>query len=105
MNEPPVRAIARVGRIVEETVEDAIEEHENRMHIPPPRRGRLTAIPFPGMSLNDVQTSKAREMLERGASLEDVLLALDVPQSVLERALAEFKPAWRNFLAEREAGV
>lgn len=93
--------IQRVGHVMAE----AIEDHEERMHIPPPRRGRLRAIPFPDMSLTDVQTAKAREMIESGASFDDVQLALDVPRSVLERALAEYLPAWRQFLAEREAGV
>lgn len=104
MNEAPGRAVAKLGRMVEETVDEAIEDHELRMHIPPPRRGRLTAIPFPGMHLSDVQTARAREMIELGAAVEEILAALDVPLSVLERALAEYKPAWRQFLDEREAG-
>lgn len=108
MNEPPARVVANVTRYVdqvsEEAAHEAVDEHERRMHIPPPRRGRVTAIPFPGMHLSDVQTAKAREMIESGASLEDILAAVDAPLSVLERALAEYRPAWRQFLAEREAG-
>jgi hypothetical protein len=105
MNEPPVRAIASVTRYVNQVAADAVEDHVEQMHIPSPRHGRLTAIPFPWMRLSDVQTAKAREMIELGASVDEILAALDVPLSVLERALAEYKPAWRNFLAEREAGL
>lgn len=109
MDEPPVRAIGSVtryvNRVAEDVAADAIEDHEARCHIPPPRRGKLTAIPFPNRTMNDSQIARAWEMLELGATEQEVCLALDVPTSVLERCLAEYKPAWRQFLAEREAGL
>lgn len=88
----------RIGKVMAE----AIEDHEERCHIPPPRRGRVTAIPFPNVRLNDLQTSKAMEMLNGGSTLEEAAAAIDVPSLALERALAEYRPAWRQFLHERE---
>jgi len=108
MDEPPVRAIGRVTNYVvsaaEDAAADAVEDHERRMHVPPPRRGRVTAIPFPHTRLNDSQTCRAWEMIELGSSLGEAAAALGVPDLVLVRALAEYQPAWHQFLAEREAG-
>ena len=105
MKEPPARAIIEVGRFVEQAVDEAIDDHEERMHIPAPRRGRVTAIPFPNVRLDDSQTCRAWEMLQLGASSAEAAAALDVPELVLVRALSEYQPAWRQFLAEREAGA
>lgn len=105
MEEAPGRAIARIGRMLEETVDEAIEDHVELMHVPPARRGRVTAIPFPNLRLNDSQTCRAWEMMQLGASSTEAAAALDVPELVLVRALSEYQPAWRQFLAEREAGV
>lgn len=105
MHEPPARAIAHIGRLVENTVDEAIEDHEQRMHIPPPRRGKVTAIPFPNLRLDDSQVCRAWEMLTQGASIDEAAAALDMPTLVVVRCLSEYQPAWRNFLAEREAGA
>lgn len=105
MDEPPGRLMAQIGRLVEDTIDDALEDHEERMHIPPPRRGRVTAIPFPHLRLDDSQVCRAWEMLELGATSVEAAAALDIPELVLERCLSEYQPAWRNFLAERAAGV
>lgn len=105
MNEPPARAVASVTNYVDQVAADAVEDHESRMHIPPPRRGRVTAIPFPGMKLDDSQVCRAWEMLKLGGTLDEVALALGVPDLVLVRCLSEYQPAWRQFLAEREAGI
>lgn len=91
----------RIGDVMAE----AIEDHEERMHIPPPRRGRVTAIPFPNITMNDLQICRAWEMLTLGSSMEEAAVAVDVPVLVLERYLHEYRPAWRQFLQEREAGV
>jgi len=109
VDEPPARAIVNVTRYVTQAAEDAaleaVEDHEERMHIPPPRRGRVTAIPFPNMRLNDSQTCRAWEMLQLGATSAEAAAAIDVPELVMIRCLSEYQPAWRQFLAEREAGV
>lgn len=91
--------------MVAETVEEAIERHEDRLHIPPPRRGRVQAIPFPMVQLSDVQICKALEMLHSGSTLQEAAETVNAPVPALERALAEYRPAWRSFLAEREAGA
>ena len=109
MNEPPVAAIGTVthfvAEIADEAAADAVEDHERRMHIPPPRRGRVTAIPFPGLTLDDSQVCRAWEMMKLGASLDEAALALGVPDLVLERCLHEYQPAWQQFLQERASGV
>lgn len=89
--------LLKIGRVVQ----DVIEDHEGRMHIPPPRRGRVTAIPFPNVELSDVQTCRAIEMLSTGATLEDAAETVGAPVPALERALVDYKPAWRRFLQER----
>jgi hypothetical protein len=109
VEEPATRAAYRLGHIVEETAEavaaDAVEDHERRMHIPPPRRGRVTAIPFPTMSLDDSQVCRAWEMMKLGATLEEASAALGVPDLVLVRSLHEYQPAWQQFLQERASGT
>lgn len=103
MDEPPARFLVRIGRAVEETIEDAIEDHERRWHaIPPARRGPLQAIPFPDLVLTDVQVAHARELLDESATIEEAAYMLDTPVSALERALAEYRPRWRRFLRDRE---
>lgn len=100
MNDQSLEFIRRIG----DGVQHAIEDHEEHMHIPPPRRGKVQAIPFPGVVLSDVQLARAIEMLTVGASLEEVADAIGAPIPALERCLAEYQPAWRQFLAAREAG-
>lgn len=91
--------LQRVGQVVE----DAIVGHEDRMHIPPPRRGRVTAIPFPNIQISDIQTCRAIEMLSTGATLQEAAETVGAPIPALERALVEYQPAWRRFLEERSA--
>lgn len=109
MEEPPARVVYRLGRIVEETAEDvaadAVRDHEQRLHLPAPERGPLTAIPFPHHRMADAQIARVREMLELGATTEEICLAVDQPVSVIERCMAEFKPRWRRFLSERDLGA
>lgn len=98
---------APAGRLhaLANAIGEAVEDHEQRMHIPPPERGPLTAIPFPNLRMTDVQTSRVREMIETGSTLEEAAAAVDLPVSVLERCLSEFRPRWRRFLYERETVV
>jgi hypothetical protein len=95
----PHELFRSIGRVVQ----NAIERHEDEMHIPPPKRGRLRAIPFPTTELSDVQVSRAVEMLQSGSSLHEAAEVVGAPAAALERALAEFRPRWRNFLQERES--
>lgn len=108
-DELPATAIASVNHVVadlaEEAATDAVLEHEQRMHIPPPRRGKVTAIPYPNVQMNDSQVCGAWEMLKEGATLQEAALAFGVPDLALERCLREYQPAYRAFLDEREAGV
>jgi hypothetical protein len=103
--EPPAGRLYPLARMIGETVDEAIEEHEQRHHIPPPRRGKVTSIPFPSMTLDDSQVCRAWEMMKLGASLEEAALALGVPDLVLVRCLHEYQPAWQQFLQERSAGL
>lgn len=108
MDEPAVRTISSVtsymNEVAEDAAADAVDEHERRMHIPPRRRGRVTAIPFPNITLTDSQVCTAWEMIKLGATLDEAALALGVPDLVLERCLHEYQPAWHQFLIERSAG-
>jgi hypothetical protein len=99
------QAAARLVRRIGEGVQEAIEDHEERMHLPPSRRVRVTAIALPNLRLDDSQVCRAWEMMTLGASSTEAAAALDVPELVLVRCLSEYQPAWRQFLAEREAGV
>jgi hypothetical protein len=89
-----------IGQVVEE----AIERHEERSHIPPPRRGRVQAIPFPNIQLADVVVCHALELLATGSTLSEAAYAVGVPVPALERGLAEYRVAWRHFLEERATG-
>ncbi len=82
-------------RRIGDGVQDAIEDHEQRLHIPPPRRGRVQAIPFPDVQLSDVQLARAIELLSLGASLDDAADTVGAPVPALERHLAEWEPRWR----------
>src|ERR1700730_1455122 len=65
MDEPPARLVLRIGRLVEETIEEAVDDHERRCPaIPPPDHSPLTAIPFADYIVSDDQLSHAIEMLE-----------------------------------------
>jgi len=96
-----VRLSLRIG----EAIEDAIVDHEERMHIPPVPNGPLEAIPFPDLSLSDAQVARARELMENGAGLYDAADAIGTPVSVLERHLAAYKPRWRRYLHDIESAV
>lgn len=104
-DEAPARLLLPLAELVADVVDEAIDEHEQRMHIPPPRRGKLRAIPFPNITLDDSQVCRAWEMLKLGATLDEAALALGVPDLVLERCLHELQPAWRKFLEERASGA
>jgi hypothetical protein len=97
----------RVGLYVRmgEAVGSAIAEHEAQYHIPPPRRGPLKAIPFPDVSLTDIQTVRARELLESGVNLYETAEIIGVPASVIERELAAFEPRWQRYLRDLRTGV
>lgn len=106
MDETATGLLRTIGDVVQDVVRDVVRDeivgHEDRFHIPPPRKGRVQAIPFANVTVSDVQTSRAVEMLTTGSSLEEASLAVGVPIPALERALAEYRPAWRKFLHERE---
>lgn len=91
----------RIGEVIGE----AIVEHEERFHVPPPERGPLQAIPFADVTVSDIQVARALELLSSGSSIFDVAEVLGVPELALERKLAEFRPRWRRFLQDREAAV
>lgn len=101
MDEPPARAVMRIGRLVEETVEDAVEEHERRCHaIPPPDRSPVTAIPFADFTVTDDQLSHAIELLE-DYDVVAVAMRIGVPRPALERALADYHRRFGGFLFKR----
>mgnify|MGYP001295899109 CR=1 FL=1 len=108
--EQPIRFLSEIARVSMDNcatmVAEGIEDHEERMHIPPRRRDPLTAIPFAQIRLDDVTVAKAIEMLRNSQdpSVDVVARMLDVPVEALELALAEYKPRWRRFLMSRMAG-
>lgn len=95
--------LAPVGHFVQigQAVEQAIVDHEQRLHMPPPQRGPLQAIPFASYVIPDCLAARAVEMLETGASIYDVAECISVPVSALERTLADWQPRWRAFLRHR----
>jgi hypothetical protein len=105
MEEPSTDLLRKLGQAAKAMVDEALEEHIGELHIPPPRRGRVQAIPFPNVRLSDVQVSRALELFATGGTMEEAALAVGAPIPALERALAEYRPAWRSFLQEREAGA
>lgn len=99
MDEPPGRVIARIGRIVEETVDEAVEAHERRCHaIPPPPRAPLTAIPFADVVVSDDQVSHAIELLDENQDEGNVARSLGIPLPALQRALADYERRYGKFL-------
>lgn len=82
-----------------------VGEHEERHHGLPPRRTEpITAIPYADVHLNDDQISRAIEMQNEGATLEDMALALDVPGLVIEREMHDYRPPYRQWLWRRAQG-
>lgn len=108
MDEPAVRTISTVTHYVHEVAgeaaADAVLDHEQRMHLPPRRRGRATAIPFASITMDDSQVCRAWELMKKGASLEEAAAAFDVPDLVLIRCLHAYQPAWRQYLGELSSG-
>jgi hypothetical protein len=97
-------AAVRLIRAIGEGVQNEIEDHERRMHLPRPRQGKVTAVPFPSVQIDDVRISRAWELLSAGATLEEAAAALDVPALALVRCLADYQPAWQQFLRDRANG-
>jgi hypothetical protein len=101
MEEPPGRVIGRIGRIVEETVDEAVQDHERRCHaIPPANNAPLEAIPFADIVLSDDELSHAIEML-REYDEDTVAARLDIPLPALQRTLADFRRRYGRFLYQR----
>jgi hypothetical protein len=97
------RAIGFV-RAIANGIDGAIDDHEQRMHVPAVRRGKVTAVPFPSVQIDDVRISRAWELLSAGSTLEEAAAALDVPALALVRCLADYQPAWQQFLRDRANG-
>jgi hypothetical protein len=104
MDEPPARLLVRIGRLVEQTVHDALDEHEHRCHaVPPPDRSPLTAIPFANFRVTDDELSHAIEMLEEQDEAT-VARRLGIPLPALQRALADYQRRFGGFLFKRATG-
>lgn len=100
------QAAMHVFKVVGQAVEEEMEEHVQKYHVPRPKRGPLQAIPFPDWDLDDAQVAKAWEWLQLGThDLAGAAEALGAPECVLERHLAEYFPRWRAFLTRRMSGV
>ena len=82
----------------EETVDDAVEDHERRCHaIPPPDNSPLSAVPLPDVHPSDDELSHAIEMLDdhdEGA----VAAQLGIPLPALQRGRADYGRRFGKFL-------
>lgn len=100
-----MRAIVEFCEAVGEEMTELIEEHERRLHRLPPRRTEpVTAVPYPDWVLTDEQTSRAIELEKEGATLEEISLALGVPDIVIERSMYDYRPPYREWLRRRGMG-
>lgn len=107
--EPPLRFLGQLAGSDAEQVCDAmgvvVEDHEDRMHIPPKRTEPLQAIPFADERIPDVHMAAMIERVEtERTSLEEVAAAWGYPPSLVQRAFADFQPQWRKFIADRASG-
>ena len=104
--EQPLRFFTELGKTVLRVVRDEREDHEGHMHIPPRRTAPLQAVPFANERIPDVHLVGIIERMENDScSLQEAAAAWGYPVSLVERAMADFQPAWRQFLQRRELGL
>jgi len=94
----------RIERHTHESVQGAVVEHEERMHLPPRRTDPVTAVPFAGERLPDTVTCEGIELLRKGHSLDEAADFLSVEAMVLERAIYDYRPPYRRWLVARGIG-
>jgi hypothetical protein len=94
----------RIERHTQETVDGAVVDHEERMHLPPRRTDPVTAVPFAGERIPDMTTCQGIEFMHQGHSLETAAELLGVDALVLERAIVDYRPPYRRWLVARGIG-
>jgi hypothetical protein len=109
VEEPPGRAVAALGRIVEHTAKeiareearDEVGDHERRCHaIPPPDNSPISALPFANFKVDDDLLCHAIELLE-DLDERSVAAQLGIPFPAFEQALAEYARRRGKFLQRR----
>jgi hypothetical protein len=100
----PARAILAISAAAGEVMEELVQAHEERMHLPPRRTDPVTAVPFAGERLPDTVTCEGIELLRKGHSLDEAADFLSVEAMVLERAIYDYRPPYRRWLVARGIG-
>ena len=107
--EHPVRFLGEVARVATENtagmIAEGIQDHEDRMHIPPRRTDPVQAVPFANERIPDVELAAMIELMEtEGISLQEAAYRFHRPWHLVERSMADYQPQWRRFLMQRMAG-
>src|SRR4051794_35901071 len=104
-DELPLRAMRELIVVLDEEmdrrVEAGIDGHVDdwHRHVPGPRTGQLTAVPWPEDRIPDEHLAKMVEQLETtGAELAAVAQNLGYPPSLAERELARYQGATRRYV-------
>lgn len=108
-HEPPVRF---VSQIMQDALDGAarldyesMDHHVETMHIPPRRTDPVQAVPFANERIPDVELAAMIELMEtEGVSLQEAAYRFHRPWHLVERSMADYRPAWRRFLMQRMAG-
>jgi hypothetical protein len=104
LDDYPVREILELGRRwsarMDGKAHRAVEDHEERMHLPVRDMSPLTAIPFAGEQIPDPDLARIVELVSEGESLSSAAAALGHPLVLVERELARYYARHRRFCQE-----
>jgi hypothetical protein len=92
--DPPWQFLAQIGA----AVEAEIHHHVREAHLPPVNQDQITALPFPGERLSDVELARMAEAMEsEGLDVDEVAHRFGRPYSLVFRELASYyrrQEAW-----------
>lgn len=100
-DEWPVRAIAAIGNVVSDVVDERIIDHEKSMHraVPGPSFDDPTVVPFQDEQISDADLARMAEILERGDhDISAVSSSFGYPYSLAERELARYRGSNRRYV-------
>lgn len=108
-DEQPLRFFREVGETMAEVATEldelATREHVESMHVPPPRRDALQAVPFPRDRIPDVVVAQMIEFMETENCDERVVaLRFGRPLSLVLREMADYRARFQRFVAARARG-
>lgn len=87
----PYRAIRQMFVTIDGEMVRKLNDHVEEYHLPKPRTERVSAVPFAGDRIGDVELAKMVEAIEsEDASLDDIAQQFSRPKSLVFRELAAY---------------